>query len=278
MNSFITRSLSGAVFLCILLAGILLHTHGYAVLMLTIIVLGMHEFYKITLPKNKTLQQSIAYLIGALLFVLFFLEGMDLVSGKAFWILVFPTAALFIIELYTNEIDPFRSISLLVLGIVYIALPFALLNMLTLDGLGNYDHHLLLSFFLFLWANDVGAYCFGMLLGRHGKHKLFERISPKKSWEGFWGGLLASMITASILYWTWGGRYDMGQVHWFVIALIISILGTYGDLIESLLKRSVGVKDSGSIMPGHGGILDRFDGALLAFPCAMAYVQLIRLI
>jgi phosphatidate cytidylyltransferase len=155
-------------------------------------------------------------------------------------------------------------------------LPFALTTELTLHE-GNYDYRIFLALFIFLWSNDVGAYCFGMMFGRKGKHKLFERISPKKSWEGFFGGIIVSLLAALVLSSVWGERYIFNQIHWFALALIVSLSGSFGDLAESMLKRSAGVKDSGKIMPGHGGILDRFDSALFAFPFALTYIYLFNI-
>jgi phosphatidate cytidylyltransferase len=128
----------------------------------------------------------------------------------------------------------------------------------------------ILAFFIFVWANDVGAYCFGMLLGRH---KLFPRISPKKSWEGFLGGIIIAIV-ASILVSKF--MFDGKNLeHWLIVSIITAVFGTLGDLIESMLKRSVGVKDSGSIMPGHGGMLDRFDAVFLAFPIVFVYMIIV---
>jgi phosphatidate cytidylyltransferase len=257
------------------MAGIIFHPFGYGVMLLAIIIIGLHEFYNMLLPKSFPVRKILGYVIAIALFALFFLEGFGLhVSGNYFWILILPVAGVFITELYSLSDNPFANISGVLAGVIYIALPFSLTTELTLHE-GNYDYRILLALFIFLWSNDVGAYCFGMLFGRKDKHKLFERISPKKSWEGFWGGIIVSLIAAFILLSVWGERYDFGKVHWFALAVIISLSGTFGDLTESMLKRSVGVKDSGKIMPGHGGILDRFDSALFAFPFALAYIYLL---
>jgi phosphatidate cytidylyltransferase len=271
-SNLITRTVSGTVFLCILLSGIIFHPFGYGVILLTIIVAGLHEFYGMVLPKSFPVRKALGYVIAIAMFALFFAKGMGLfVSVNGFWFLVIPVAGVFVAELYSSSQTPFSNISSVLAGVIYVALPFSLTTELTLYG-GNYDFRIFLALFIFLWSNDVGAYCFGMMLGRKGKHKLFERISPKKTWEGFFGGLITSLLAAFILSSVWGERYGFSTIHWFVLALIVSLTGTFGDLAESMLKRSAGVKDSGKIIPGHGGILDRFDSAIFAFPCALAYI------
>ena len=175
----------------------------------------------------------------------------------------------FIYELYTKSERPFTNIAYTVFGVVYIVFPFALLLVLPflLSGFTVYQPNLIFGYFLILWASDTGAYLTGMAFG---KRKLFERISPKKSWEGSFGGALLSLVAAyldSKLFTVFPTS------HWFVIAFIIVVMGTLGDLVESLYKRSKNVKDSGTILPGHGGILDRFDSLLLASPFIFAYLK-----
>jgi phosphatidate cytidylyltransferase len=276
-SNLVTRTISGVVFLCILLSGIIFHPFGYGVILLTIIIAGLHEFYSMLLPKSLFPRKIAGYTIAIVLFVLFYLKGFGLLdSGNYFWILVIPVAGVFITELYSLSQTPFANISGVLAGIVYVALPLSLTTELTIHE-GNYDYRIFLTLFIFLWSNDVGAYCFGMMFGRNGKHKLFERISPKKSWEGFFGGLIASLLAAFILSSIWAERYTFGEVHWFILAVIVSLSGTFGDLAESMLKRAARVKDSGKIIPGHGGILDRFDSALFAFPFAMSYIYLLNI-
>ena len=270
MNNFATRTVSGAVFLLLLLAGIVFHPFGFAVLMLVLIVIGMNEFYSMFSYGRSGAVGTLGYFTGIATFALFFASGFLTIRPTIFLVLVFPVVAIFVAELYSKSDKPSVDIANILLGVLYVALPFSLTNLLVLRG-GNYDYRLLLSFFVFLWANDVGAYCFGMMFGRH---KLFERISPKKSWEGFFGGLIAASAAAFVLSSIWGERYDKALSSWAALAAIVSIASTFGDLVESMFKRSAGVKDSGAIMPGHGGVLDRFDGALAAFPCALVYLKL----
>ena len=275
MNNFAIRTVSGVVFIILLLSGVVLHPLGFAALTLAIIITGMYEFYSMFPAVRSGLLKTLGYLTGMALFLMFFALGFGwLASPKIFLAMVFPVAAIFVAELYAKSDTPVAEIATVLLGAVYVALPFALMNMLVFRE-NIYDYRPLLSFFIFLWTNDVGAYCFGMLFGRHGRHKLFERISPKKSWEGFFGGLAAAAGAAFVLSAVWGERYGAALTHWIALAIIISLAGTFGDLAESMFKRSAGIKDSGKIMPGHGGMLDRFDGALLAFPCALTYWAMI---
>jgi phosphatidate cytidylyltransferase len=157
------------------------------------------------------------------------------------------------------------------MGQLFVALPLSLLNFIYYK-----NPLLLLAIFIFIWLNDTGAYCVGSLIG---KHRLFERISPKKSWEGFWGGLILCVISGIAIA-TWLNSYFNGpQLYgWIVLAAIVSIFSTWGDLCESLIKRSIGVKDSGKILPGHGGILDRIDSLLLVSPTALLFFTILELI
>jgi CDP-diglyceride synthetase len=165
------------------------------------------------------------------------------------------------------EIFPFTITSL-----VYIALPFSMSSLILFKN-GSYDGSLFLSMLIMLWATDVGAYCFGSTLGQKYNHRLFLSISPKKSWEGFWGGLFSSIAVGIILFYV--NYLQLNIIQSIVLSIIICIFGVLGDLIESQFKRNYRVKDSGSIMPGHGGMLDRFDGALIAFPMAIIYLLFI---
>ena len=178
---------------------------------------------------------------------------------------------LLIAQLYRKDEKPFQAVAYTLLGILYIAVPLSLFNILAVD-----NRPALLGLFIILWSSDVGAYVFGMLFGQEGKHKLFPSISPKKSWEGFIGGLLIAPATGYILWSV--GMLPYGLIHVLTISLLIAVFGVFGDLVESMLKRSVGVKDSGHIMPGHGGLLDRFDAALFALPVALFYIKIFSLL
>ena len=184
---------------------------------------------------------------------------------------------LLIAELYLRQKDPIQNWAYTMLSQMYIALPFSLLNVLafnaTSQGMVAFNTLLPLSIFVFLWINDSGAYCVGSLLGRH---KLFPRISPGKSWEGSIGGAVFVLAAA----WAISEFLDqqmLNTLEWLGLGLTVVVFGTWGDLVESLFKRTLGIKDSGNILPGHGGMLDRFDSSLLAIPAAVVYLYTLSL-
>lgn len=185
---------------------------------------------------------------------------------------------LFVSELYTRHEHAINDWAYTMLSQMYIALPFAMLNVLAFqssdDGI-RYCRILPLSIFIFLWTSDTGAYCVGSLLGRH---KLFPRISPAKSWEGSLGGAILVLIAASLISQLIDDASILTLCEWLGLGLVVTIFGTWGDLVESLFKRTVGIKDSGNILPGHGGMLDRFDSALMAIPAAVVYLYTLTLI
>ncbi|HMU69959.1 MAG TPA: phosphatidate cytidylyltransferase [Chitinophagales bacterium] len=173
-----------------------------------------------------------------------------------------------IVELYLKREFPFQQVGLTVLGLLYVVFPFGLyMNY----GAGNFQQAFALGLLCLVWSNDTFAYFAGRLFG---KNKLFESISPKKTWEGFIGGLLCTMACGFVL-----SRFYpeyISATQWIVLGLVVSVAGTFGDLVESMLKRSVQIKDSGSLLPGHGGFLDRFDGFMFAVPAAVFYIDFIR--
>lgn len=205
----------------------------------------------------------------------------DIYSGTAKSVVFIPYLVtviyLLVAELYAKQADPINNWAYTMLSQMYIALPFSLLNVLAFTSTPNgevaFNMLLPLSVFVFLWMNDSGAYCFGSLLGRH---KLFPRISPGKSWEGSIGGALVVLAVAyAISYYVDNGLLTMPQ--WLGLGLVVVVFGTWGDLVESLFKRTLGIKDSGNILPGHGGMLDRFDSSLLAIPAAVVYLYTLSL-
>lgn len=185
---------------------------------------------------------------------------------------------LMISELYLKKENPVNNWAYSLMSQFYIALPFALMNVLAFhyneetNMVDGYSYVFPLSIFIFLWLNDTGAYCVGSLFG---KHRLFERISPKKSWEGSIGGGVLAMASSFVL----SSLFPVMTIsEWAGLALVVVLFGTWGDLTESLLKRQLGVKDSGTMLPGHGGMLDRFDSALMAIPAAVIYINILQMI
>ena len=275
IKTLLIRSLSGLVFMGFMVAGILVHPMLYALLIMLIISIMTVEYFRITIQKQHVFAQYTMIFTGWMLFLLFYLLMRYHIPAHWFLFLLLPLTTVWVSLLYQKEDQAYQSAPWLFISLIYIALPFALINLLVFDPIGFFSGKLLLALFILLWASDVGAYIFGMSFGQKNGHKLFPRLSPKKSWEGFFGGLIATLI----------GGYTLHLIHWLpyhwihclILALILHVCGVWGDLAESQLKRHFGVKDSGKIMPGHGGLLDRFDGALMAFPAAIAYLKLIPL-
>ena len=187
---------------------------------------------------------------------------------------------LFVSELYTKNKNAIHDLSYTMLGQMYVALPLSMINVLAFrtatDGNIHFYYLLPLSVFIFLWTNDTGAYCVGSWFG---KHKLFPRISPAKSWEGSIGGgvlVLVAAFLVSLLDQNHGNLSGLNTLQWLGLGLVVTVFGTWGDLVESLIKRTLGIKDSGTILPGHGGMLDRFDSSLLAIPASAVYIYTIQ--
>ena len=241
----------------------------YFLVFFTICMLAQWEFYRLVRIQDYLPIRFWGVFIGGLLFILtFFIERGDL-DGK-YLFLLFPLASvIFIFKLYKkDDPNPFVNIALFYLGISYVALPFALINIIVFAD-GDYTYQILLGLMLIIWSSDTGAYFAGTAFG---KTKLFERISPKKSWEGSLGGALVATGLAYIAA-TYFDRLNLWE--WLIIAAIVVVAGTYGDLVESHFKRSMSIKDSGNSIPGHGGFLDRFDSLILAVPFIVVFLKLL---
>lgn len=278
MNNFLTRSLTAVWIVLFIIGGFWLHPVSFLLAGLILLLGTQYEYFNLIRSSGVNPQTVPGMITGAAAYVLSCLAA----SGRiqmVFLLLIFPLlTALTITELYRRGDKPFDSLAHTFFSLFYIAVPFSLFPFSAFgrEGMGtimpytegSFSPGIVLGFFLLLWANDTGAYLVGVTMG---KHRLMERISPKKSWEGFIGGILAS-ASASFLICKWFGV--TGQWQWLTAALIISVTGTYGDLVESMLKRSLGVKDSGNILPGHGGFLDRFDSTLISFPLVFLFLTL----
>lgn len=275
MNSTVTRSISGVVFIAAMLLGLLVSPWLYAVLLVTMTSVMLWEFYRITMGDRFLHTRLLAIVAGVILFLLmFFVCGFGL-PYKYVFVGIIPILAVMATSLYVKDKAEFDLFSHVYTGLLYIAIPLALSNLIAFHG-GSFDGMLLLSFFIIIWASDVGAYVFGMSLGQRFGKKLFPEISPKKSWIGAIGGCFTAVLAALILKWT--GMISFPTVHCIVLALIMDVAGVYGDLFESQWKRCHDIKDSGSIIPGHGGFLDRFDSTLMAFPAGAVYLVLAGLL
>ena len=230
----------------------------------------MNEFCNIVHDYKKTSFSTLLAVLGGvyLFFVLFAVSFMN-IDKPVMLVLpyIFLLIYMFVRELYRKEGGALDNFAYFVLSQVYAALPFALLNILASYS-GEYSYLLPLSVFIFLWSNDSGAYCIGCLFG---KNKMFERISPKKSWEGFAGGAVVAIIAGYVM----SLFFDvLNTWQWMLMAAVVVAAGTFGDLIESCMKREMKIKDSGNILPGHGGILDRFDSCILAVPAVVILLYL----
>lgn len=272
MKNLLVRTLSGAVFLALFLTAMLWHPAAYGVIFMITVFIIMLEYLNITVGSKEKTASILAVITALLAFMLFFFHAGFGLDGK--WLLILPVMVTLIATaiLFCKESDAYRTTPFILTSLVYIALPFALTNLIVFTPDGGFNGRVLLAVMIIIWSSDVGAYLSGMTFGQRHGHKLFPSISPKKSWEGYFGGLFLSLAAGWCV-----GYFSMVDYPWYhclILALLVNISSTIGDLVESQLKRNFGVKDAGSIMPGHGGLLDRFDGALLAFPVSVLYITL----
>ncbi len=267
MNNLIKRTLTGILIVVFILGGIWLHPITFAVVGFVIMVATLIEFYNLISVIGLVSDRIAGVTLGIIIYLLSLAIAADLVSRKFFLIVIPVVLLFFVIELYRTRDNPFANLANTLLGVIYISLPLALMPFSAFDHSGTFSPLLLIGFFILLWIYDSAAYLIGSSFGRH---RLFEKISPKKSWEGAIGGIMIAMIAGWILS-EWLTIFS--EIEWIILAALISLFATFGDLFESLLKREAGVKDSGSVMPGHGGFLDRFDGFLFAFPAAFLFQQ-----
>lgn len=261
------RVIAAVVGVGLLLLAITLNEWTFFVLFTAISALTQLEFYRLLGLDGNAPLKYYGTLAGCFINVLTFLIENHYIHFSNYFLISPLVTAIFFIKLYKkDERKPFTNIAFTFLGIIYVAIPFALLTVIALPG-GHYSYQRVLGCLFLLWASDTGAYFAGT---RFGRTKLFERVSPKKSWEGSVGGALAALVVAFLLseYYT-----DLRGWQWLCIGGIIVVAGTYGDLVESLFKRSIQIKDSGSSIPGHGGFLDRFDGLLLSAPFIATFLK-----
>lgn len=276
MTNFIKRTISGIGFVAIMLAAFLTNKYIFGIVMLLSLVIMMREFLKMTCGKNYWFSQILSILAGATLFTLIYLyKGFDF-PGRLVILAFVPVFILMINSLYVKDKSRFDKFSNLYAALLYIAVPWSVLNFAVFTPEGEFNGVLLLCFFAIIWATDVGAYMFGITLGQKYGKKLFPAISPKKSWIGFWGGLATAVATAVALH--YAGIFCFDLIHCICMSVLLCVTGVYGDLIESQWKRHYEVKDSGTIIPGHGGLLDRFDSALIAIPIGIIYLVVMNVV
>ncbi len=267
MNNFITRTITAIIFAAASIAAIYFegYIHAYFLLFTSIALI---EYFKMLGNKKRKSINQLYVLFGIISYVTLALVQQSKIDSSFIYLPILFFVIVNIIELYLKDNHPFENIAVVLTSFLYVVLPFSLYTQLGYIQSSVYNFEIPMGLLFLIWANDSGAYVFGVTLG---KNRLFERISPKKSWEGFFGGLILALVMAYIL-----SKYfnSLEQIHWLVIAVIAVVIGTYGDLVESMLKRSKDIKDSGSFMPGHGGALDRFDALLLAAPMVYLYLHL----
>lgn len=273
MKNFIQRAITGIIFVAVLTGCIIGSPFSFGILFAIISGMATYEFCNLANKlEDVDINRNICTLGSVFLFFCFFYYGINPTDTGIFIPYLILLVYLMISELYLKKSNPIHNWAYSMLSQVYVGLPFALLNVLafqSIEATSYYQFILPLSIFIFIWINDTGAYCTGMLFG---KHRLFERISPKKSWEGSIGGAIFCIAAAfALAHWV----PVMNTMEWIGMALTVVIFGTWGDLTESLMKRHLGIKDSGNILPGHGGMLDRFDSAIMAIPATVVYLYVL---
>lgn len=282
MKNFIVRTITSVFFVAAIVTSFL---NPRAMTLLFSIVTGMTIWEFAGLVNDRpfiSINRFICTVSGIYLFLAMAGYNSGLTPATVFIPYLVSIIYLMVAELYLKAKDPINNWAYTMLSQLYIALPLSLLNVLAFRSNGydiQYTYLMPLSVFVFLWINDAGAYCVGSLLGRH---KLFPRISPGKSWEGSIGGAVL-VVAAAVLIWYYTDFYDVNDLgltayEWAGLGLVVVVFGTWGDLIESLFKRTLGIKDSGNVLPGHGGMLDRFDSTLMAVPAAVVYLYTLTLI
>lgn len=276
MKDIIIRTLSGILFIGVMLGGLLVDKFLFAALFILMIVGMMAEFYRMTFGDKFRYPRLVAILTGVTFFVLIFCNCVWDFPLRYTSITIIPLIVLMAMSIYSHDRGDFPLFSHIYAGLLYIAVPISVSSFLAFDGNGNFDGKLLLYLFIIIWSSDVGAYLFGFLLGRRFPAKLFPSISPKKTWVGFAGGAVCSILAALVM--TLAGALSYPVLHGVGLALVMHVAGVYGDLFESLWKRIYDLKDSGNIIPGHGGLLDRFDSSIMALPSALVYLVLAGLI
>lgn len=271
-KTLLTRTWAGALFATLILGSVFWHPYALALLLLLLTALGLNEFYGLFKKSNILKQSKAGFSLGIVSYLLISAWTFSLISAYSLLLLLPLSLVLFVIELYQKNENPFTEIAIQLLGVFYVAIPFSLYHLVhqyPISKPESFEPWLLAGVFILIWSNDTFAYLFGITFG---KHRLFERISPKKSWEGTIGGAVSTLGIA----WFLGSYLPVLSVqNWILLAGVIIPSAIFGDLVESMLKRSLNIKDSGNIMPGHGGILDRFDAANFALPFIVFFLYLL---
>ena len=278
-SNLVTRTITGVLFVAIMVCGFL---RPEAMIFLFALITGMAIWEYCGLVNDiegVSVNRFISTVAGVYFFIAIAAWRSGIVTNFVIFVPYLLTVIyLFASELYLKNVNPVHDWAYTMLSQMFIALPLSMINILAFDvqsdGFVHYDMMIPLMLFVFLWVNDSGAYCSGSLFGRH---KLFSRISPGKTWEGSIGGGILVLIVAVVVGYLLGDGHTLSIPMWMGLGLVVVVFGTLGDLVESLFKRTLGIKDSGNILPGHGGILDRFDSSLMAIPAAVVYIYTLQL-
>lgn len=281
-SALLQRLFTAILFVVIMVGGLYGGRYSFVALFGVITLLSLWEYLSLVLErytKRDRIRMLLGLGFGMTPYVLSVIVQLNLIrSGSDNFIILtsilfFPFVFLaFVYELFSESKQPFINVGLIVLGMVYIGAPFALLGFIAFDG-DLFYANTVFGLLLMTWANDTGGYIVG---SQFGKHKPMPRISPKKTWEGYGGGIIITLLLSVLLGYIFEGKENLDFIHWIVLGVIVVVFGSIGDLVESMLKRSVKTKDSGNILPGHGGILDRFDAFIFLLPFAAAYLLYIR--
>lgn len=272
MSDLIKRSITGVLFALVIIIGTISHPIVFAIIFLTFQILTQLEFYNLTRKKNHFPQKVLGLSMGVFIFLICFAIVSKWVSQATILFLIPLTLAVFVFEIFRKNTNTIQNSAVTILGTIYVAVPFSLLNFIIYPDFPaqtKFYPWVLAGIFFILWTYDSVAYFVG---SKFGKHKLHKRISPKKSWEGLIGGGIFAVVVGilnAVLF------PVLNLITWIIIALLTVTFGTLGDLFESKIKRNLDVKDSGSILPGHGGFLDRFDSLLFAVPVIYIWLTIV---
>jgi len=275
MKNSVVRTISGTVLIVLVASCLLINQYLFAVFALFMMCMMLDEFYKMTMGDKYKFSRILGIVAGVVTFSLAFMKGAFDIELKYLCLAIVPVMVIMLNSLLVKDKSEFFKFAYIYTGFVYIVIPLALSNLIVFRN-GSFSGLLLLCFFIIIWGSDVGGYVFGMALGQKYGKKLCPSISPKKSWIGFWGGLVFAILATVLLHVTGLLRIPFG--HGVVLAALMHVGGVVGDLFESQWKRCCGIKDSGNIIPGHGGMLDRFDSTLVAMPLGALYLSLVNLI
>lgn len=270
MSNLVKRSIYGSVYVVVMLGGTLFHPIAFALIFATILSFSLFEFYRLVELGGYLPSKWVSTVSGVLFFLVCFGIAMDILPKPFGFVFIPITLFLLIFEIFSSKENTIGNSGLNLLGFIYISAPFGLMNFIVLpavDGQNNtFYPWILVGVFFILWINDSGAYFVGSAFG---KHKMCPNISPKKSWEGLIGGAVFGVIMGiinALLF------QALSMTNWIIIALLTVVFGTLGDLFQSKIKREIGVKDSGNILPGHGGFLDRLDSLLFVIPAIFIWL------